>query len=312
MDAALVVRTVHEVLRRRPDVALIFSRYGLFAVPAALAALRIPIVLLVPEPFLDSAKHEGASPIRLELLRTGFGIAARFASAIVTLDPDVPRHLEVELGIRGVRLLSGGSLNLDRLPWGPADEARRTIGLDPHQRLCALTGHLGPNVRVDLLALAHRKVAGLGLLVIGTGVQDPMVGAMAASTRPSSPVLHVPTVDVEARRIALQAADIALVLDQTELPEDARWAAALGRRIVALDAPGLASIEELYPTLSVVVRASSPTAEELRKAIETGLTEEQNRGPLPPEAVAAARERLGRSRPVDRLIEVLQECASSS
>lgn len=311
LEAAIAFAAARAALSERPDAAVVVARNGFFAVPAILFALRIPVILLVPRRLFDDAKDAGAGPVALELMRQGLVMAARTASAIVTLDPEVPSHLETEVGLRGVAVLGGGHLELAQLPFGPCEDARRTIGLEPSQRFSVLTGPLDASVRADLLALAHRKVAGLGLLVIGTGPQDALISALSASTRPSSPVLHVPTLDVEARRIAIQAADIALCLSETGLSEDALWAAALGRRVVALDGPGTDRLEALYPGLEAVIRVKERTADGLRQGIEAGLAIQGNRGPLPDAAIEAARRTLSRGRPIDQLIEVLAGCASS-
>lgn len=305
LEVALTALASREVLRRRPQVALVFAQDAGFGVARALAALGLPVVLLYPERRLPAP----TSPLRQALNREALRLAARCARALVTLDPSVPARLEAEVGIRGISVLGGGSLDLDGLPLEAPEAARTQIGLLSTQRFTALTGPLEPSVRVDLLALAHRRVAGVGLLVVGTGAQDSLVAAMSASTRPSSPILHVPTLDAEARSVALRAADLALSLDAAGIGEDILWAAALGRRVVALDAPGLDRIEQLYPGLEPVIRVRQGTAEALREGIEAGLAIERARGPLPRPAVDAARRSLGRGRPVDQLVEVLASVA---
>jgi hypothetical protein len=293
-DATLAALAARVALREKPDAALVFAGPGARSAPAALAALRVPVTLLVADGSLGP----------------GFLTSARFARALVALDPEVPPQLAERTGIRGISVLGGGLFDLDDLPTGTRAAAREQIGLERSQRFLAVTGDLDAPARLDLLALAHRKLAGVGLLVIGTGDQDARVAAMSAATRPSSPVLHIPTLDLEARRIALQAADVALALRPEGVGEDAYLAAALGRVVVALDAPGLERLEALYPGLGAVTRVPEPSPDALEASIRAGL--ERADAPLPPRAVDAARRSLARGRPVDQLLEVLETCASSS
>ncbi|MEL6188274.1 MAG: hypothetical protein AAFU79_26920 [Myxococcota bacterium] len=260
-----------------------------------------------PPPSIPRERFVLLVPERPETVQPQWRDLAQRAGAVATLDPTAAAVLVDRLGVTAIPVLGGGQLNLAEWPLLERDEARAALGVEP-RRLLALTGPLGARVRVDILVLAHRKMAGTALFVVGTGVEDPRVAAHSAMTRPSSPVLHIPTLDAEARRIALAACDVAVHLDEGRLGQDAVAAAAMGRRLVALNsAAGLSALEAMYPGTDWPV-CTEPTVEGLRAGVTKALE-----APDPSlAAVQATRRTVGLGSAVDQLLEVFAECALHS
>jgi hypothetical protein len=321
METALAALLGASAARHRPDLAVVAATRQTSAIPATLAALRVPYVLYVsdaleapstardeePEQGPAAAARAAAALFKDEAQRRALRLAARGARAVLVEDAALAEPIAAKLDVEEVSVLPT-ALSLDALPLFERARTRAALGLSDHLTFLGLATPLAPEVRLDLAALAHRHLAGVGLLVAGHGEQDTMIGAMAAATRPSSPVLHLgphtPTLSVAVHL----ASEVCLSLRHDRLGEDALEILALGRRLVALDVPGVEDLEALYPGLEAV-HLAAPTPDDLMRAIADALEAEERLGPLPEAAVHYARRHLGPERRASALAELLQALA---
>lgn len=288
---------------------------GSFGLPRALQALRIPVVVEVDGP-LVGADEDGLGPaLHRETLRA----AIRGAAAVIAPEARFAAELDRALGVRGARVIEDG---LDPAGLEPMDpgQAKRELGLLEAQRFFALTARLDDRIALEPLMFAHRKIAGAGLLVVGSGPREDAVAAMAVATRPSSPVLLLED-RPEARRRAIAAADIGLTLNTERPGPTSRRYAALGRRQVAFDHPDLDPIETAFSGETPVLRAPTPPprpapgppsegvpgTEDLRAAMAEALAVHRAQGPLSAARVAAFRAEVAGGDRVDRLLALYRE-----
>ncbi len=287
------------LLQARPIAALVQVGPGAEPFPAALAAARVPYSLLFGgEPF-GADTH----PLTRETWRA----AARGARVNLAEDEALAQRWAEALELPEV-LAFGPRLDLGPWPLADRQQARRALGLPEQAQYLGLIADLEPPLRLDLLALAHRKVPGAGLLIAGDGSLRTMIEAMRVATRPSSPVLPLgprsPTHDLA---VAL-AADVHLLLDGDTARPEALAAAALGRRQVNLHEASATRLARLYPEHRTVFLAE-PSEVSLTAAISRALEEERQAGPLPEAAVQATRRALDQSTLARRLVSLV--CASS-
>ncbi len=295
--AALSALVGGEIARARPEVVYLPAQAALLPLVPALRTLRIPYVFGYGAPLL------GDKGLLQEALKPALRQAALGATVVVASTSEAEAEL-TSLGLAGAaRLLP--PVALDLLPLGAREEAKEALGLVPQGRFLALVGPWDADVRFDLLALAHRRLAGVGLLLVGEGAQAHLVGAMAAATRPSSPVITLGDETPARALVAACAADICLSLtDQRCSPAAWRYAA-LGRRQVAFRVPGCENLDTLYPGHEAVFYAER-SASDLEATLAHALKIEATEGPLPAGLVQQARERL--SNPAAQLAHLLESC----
>ena len=302
-DALLAAVAARAALLRRAQVALVEAAPATLAVPAALAALRLPVVMTMDASTVAGFEAPEPRPALLELQRGALTTAAHLARRVL-----VPSGRDAEVVARALaepRLeIHAPGISLEALPLASREEAREAMGLVQASRFVALVADLEPELRLDLLALAHRRLAGVGLLIAGEGPQLALIGPMEMATRPSSPVLHLGPRTPATTVAATLAADVTLSLSPTGLDPRALESAALGRRQVVLAEETAAAVAALYPGEDAVRRAD-PHPEALLSALSDAL-EAEARGPLG--AVAAARDRLDATRSGERLAELLARC----
>jgi hypothetical protein len=283
--------------RWRPEAALVEGGDASGAVPAALAALRVPFLFLVRSGF------EPGRGLRAEARRRALRASIHAGGAVVVEDPARAAALGEALGVEEVAVLPA-ELDLEALPLVDRARTRTALGLSDHLGFVGLATEVGPSIRLELAALAHRHLPGVGLLVAAHGAQETLLPAMAAATRPSSPVLHLgPCSPTLAAAVAI-ASDVCLSVEGESLGADALSALALGRRVALLDVEGARALEGLYPGLEAV-HVAAHRSEDLRRALEAVLDAEARLGPLPRAAVEQARHRLGPGRRALALAELL-------
>ncbi len=272
------------------DVSLAFMDRRSLVSPL-LAGLRAPLVAHFER--LEPPSLTATDRLRLQS-------SLQNAVAVTTSSDELAHRLQTETGLRGVRVLRPG-FDLETLPLLPREEARAALGLEPRQRVAVLTGPLLDDVRVDLLALAHRKVPGLALVVVASGTQLPVVRAMTVATRPSSPVLILPE-EPAALGAALGAGDLGLALAEGRFGAESELYAAAGLPQVAFPHVELEARDFVY------VSPRHPTEAGLLEALEEALD-----GPRPAAAsTSALRARLGPDRPMAEMESLLRSCASPS
>lgn len=300
-EAALAALIAKEALLRRPKVAILEMSPDASATAATLQKSRISYVLWVNAAGLSAP--EAVNPVR----SAASGFVARNAAAVIVACDDVANQLAQQTGVADMELLGTG-VDLSLLPLGNREEAKAALRLPPDMKVLGLIGELKDSTGLESLTFAHRRMAGVALLVAGDGPQAKAIYAMGASTRPSSPVIHVGPLAPATRVLTGCAADVGLALDRFVLSDESWQLAALGRRQVTFEVDGTDAVAATYPAHRTVFCAPEDP-EVLRQALTAALDEEATAGPLPTEAVEQARSQLDGSTQWQRLAERVFECA---
>lgn len=307
LESALAALAVREVKRDRPDVAYVRISATSSFVPLALAALGVPIVLELNGRILDELAKLGRGPSAIALVRTSLRRVVSSARALVAVEPRIGRHAEDALGAKHVEVIENGA-DLSAATPGDRLEAKRALGLDPNERYVAFTGTLVPELRLDLLFEAHRRLDRFALLVAGDGPQAERVraaveGARAAGRRPIvtlGPVPHASAV------LAIRAAEVCVNARDGDLGMKCLEYAAIGRRLVTFRVEGAERLLQLYPGLQAVHLVGERTASALGDALGAALDAESRLGALPATAIEAARQTLGWDHTARRIAAVLE------
>jgi glycosyltransferase involved in cell wall biosynthesis len=306
MEAALAALVFAEMVRSRPDVAYVRLSASSSLVPLACRVARLPYVVELNGRILDELAHLGRPEPVIELVRASLAAAIRGARALVAVSEKIGRHAVEALGAREASIIPNGA-DLDAATPGDRDRAKAALGLPSEIRLVTMVGSLAPELRLDLLAEAHRKLSGTGLLVVGDGPGATFVQAMRAATRPSSPVIFFgPRPHAEAI-LAIRAAHACVNVRDGDLGMRGLEYAAVGRRQVAFEVEDSDRIADLYPEdLRAVILVRERSAPALRRAIEVALDAEAVLGPLPGDAVERARARIGWGHTAAQIAAVLE------
>ena len=305
MELAIAAMATAAVARRRPDVAYVRMSASTSAIPATLAALRVPVILALNGPILDELSALGRSEAVVGMAQVSLRAAVLFARAVIAPLPSVGEHAAHYLDAEAVEIVENGA-DLDAAIPGDRVKAREAIGLPPQQKILGLVANLAPELRLDLLAEAHRKVAGVALLVVGDGAQQPFVQAMGMATRPSSPVLYLGRVPHPEAVRAVQACDVCINVRDGCLGTKSLEYAAVGRRQVAFDTEGADRIAALYEGLEATHLIRERSAGAVRTAIQAAFAAERTHGPLPGGAIAEARAKLGWAHTAADLARVIE------
>ncbi|MFO0722378.1 MAG: glycosyltransferase family 4 protein [Myxococcota bacterium] len=306
LEAVLAALIAKEAVFHRPDVAYVRISASTSATVAALSLARIPVVLELNGPILEELSRRQRSPQAIALARASLQAAVWQARSVVAASENVGRHAREALAATQVEVvLNGVDLEI-ALPEDRAS-ARRFFELPEGPRFLVLVGTLVQELRLDLLAEAHRKLPGVGLLIVGDGPQAAFVDAMSVAARPSSPVLFTGAVPHPVAIRAIAASDVALNVRDGDLGMKGLEYAAVGRRQVAFEMPGSARLEGLYPPeLEAVHLVKERSVPALRAAIVAALAAEERQGPLPKPAIDAARAQLGWEHKAQALIAILE------
>lgn len=292
-EAVLATFAAKEALLSRPDVAYLRISPSTSAIAAVLASARIPVVLELNGPVLEELSRRQRPPAAVELVRQALRLVVKSARHLVAASENIAEHARQELGATAITVLDNG-VDLEVAKPGDRALAKAFFGLPEGPRFLVLVGTLVPELRLDLLAEAHRRLPGVGLMVVGDGPGAAYVQAMEVAARPSSPVLFAGAVPHEVAIRAIVAADVALNVRDGDLGMKGLEYAAVGRRQVAFEMPGSARLSALYPpSLEAVHLVKERSAIALRAAIVDALAAEDRLGPLPAAEVEAARAKLG-------------------
>ncbi len=300
-EAALAALIAKEALLRRPKVAILEMSPDSSATAAALQKARIPYVLWV-----NAFGPLAPGPLQ-PMRKAALSYVGRTATAVIVAADAIANQLAQQTGIADMELLGTG-VDLSRLPLGNRQEAKAALRLPPDMRVLGLIGDLTDTTGLESLTFAHRRMPGVALLVAGEGPQAKAIYGMAASTRPSSPVIHVGPLTPATRVLTGCAANVGLALDRFTLSEESWQLAALGRRQVTFDVEGTDAVAAVYPEHRTLF-CGSEDPEALRETLLMALEEEDSAGPLPAAAVQQARTQLDASTQWQRLADRVLECA---
>jgi glycosyltransferase involved in cell wall biosynthesis len=301
LELALAALALGEVLRDRPEVALIRLSASSSALPLALAAAGIPLVLELHGPILDQLAARGRSPAWVRAVQVNLRMAVKLARAVVVPSPALAAHVTDRLGGAAVHLVPNG-VELEEVVPGDRRQARAQLGLPLEGQLVTLVATLTPELRLDLLAEAMEALPEATLVIVGDGAQRPRVERMAEG---SPRVRYLgPRPHAEAVR-AIQAADVCVNPHDKDLTLKGLEYAAVGRRQACFRVPGLERLEALYAGLAAVHVAPTASAPALREAIAAALEAEAREGPIAAGAIQRARAALGWARTAEALAALL-------
>lgn len=307
LEAAQASLALSAHLMKRFDVAYVRLSATTSVVPAVLRAARLPYVTELNGLLLDELQNRGRS--RLARLAVGAAqrAVARGAFACVSVEPRIGRHAKEALGARDVRIIENGA-DLETARPGDRRQARVRTGLPLDAPVVAFAGTLGPELRLDLLFAAIARMSEEPLLVVAGDGQERAAVEAAARAAPNvrffGPLPHEEAVDL------LRAADVCVDVRNNHLGMKVIEYAALGRRFAAFSVEGLPRIEAAYAGHRAVFAVEARTSEALAAALSEALHAERA-GPLPAEAVDAARSELGWARTAARIERVLEEAVSA-
>lgn len=305
LEVALAALVTKEAAFRRPKAAIVSLNASTHAVPHALRNLRVPTILtLGPELDLQRIADQ---PLRLGALMT---VVARAQSLVCPSEAIAQRAVNL-LRAAEASVVEPG-LSLGTLTPTPREQAKAKLGLHEGIRLLAMVGPLDASLRLDLVAHAHRKLSGVGLLIVGDGPGADFVQAMRAATRPSAPVLYMGAQPEETIRDALFAAHA--VLDpRAEGPSRfTPLALALGRRCVGFQGEGWSRLQPLYPAaLSALTLVEATEPQILKRALEETFWAEEE-APIPASAMREAQSALGWSGTAQKFEQVIEEIRRKS
>ncbi|MCC7381538.1 MAG: glycosyltransferase [Deltaproteobacteria bacterium] len=307
LELWLSVMTTMEVLRHRPDVAYVRLSPSTSFGPLALTLGRIPYAVELNQPIAALLReHDRPAPV----VRAVHEVLRRVVSgarAVVVPSPRLRRVAEEDLGAKRIELIENG-VELEVAQPGDRNEARARLGLPLEARILTFVGTLTPALRLDLLTAAHRLLAGVTLLVVGDGPQRPHLDQLVADGSPGGPVIALGARPHGEALDAIRAADVCVNVHDSDLALKSLEYAALGRRQVCLRVEGLERLERLYPSsLDALIVAEYADPPALASALARALEVEGARGPLPNDAVEAARRELSWTRKAERLSALLEE-----
>jgi glycosyltransferase involved in cell wall biosynthesis len=291
------------ITRARPDVACVRICPSTSVVPRVLEIGGIPTVLELNGPILDELDARGGGQMARGVVQRLLERVVHRSGPVIVPLASIGDYARTRLRAQDVEVVESGC---DLAIAVPASRlrARRSLGLPPDRPCVAFTGTLANEQRLDLLEAAA-QLPGVQLLIAGDGPGARRIAAAAARAGESSirwfgSIAHERAVEIA------RAADVCLDLKPLHVGMKCLEYAALGRRIVAFDAPGAGRLRALYPDHQVVFTLRDGSAGELRAAIESAIAVEAA-DPLPAPSVALARRHLGWERTARSLARVLEE-----
>jgi glycosyltransferase involved in cell wall biosynthesis len=271
-------------------------------VPRVLEIGGIPTVLELNGPILDELDARGRGPMTRNVVHRLLSRVVHRSGPIIVPLASIGDYARDRLRAQEVEVVESGC---DLAIAVPASRlrARRALGLPIDRPCVAFTGTLAYEQRLDLLEAAA-QVPGVLVLIAGDGPGARRIAAAAARSDETSlrwfgSVPHERAVEIA------RAADVCVDLKPLHVGMKCLEYAALGRRIVAFDAPGAERLRALYPDHQVVFTLRDGTAEELRSTVQSAIAVEAA-DPLPAPSVAMARRHLGWERTARSLARVLE------
>lgn len=276
------------VASQRPDVACVRISASTAIVPRVLEVAGVPTLLELNGPILEELEARGRGPVARGVVRGLLARVVRRSGPLVVPLASIGDYARSRLGAREVEVIEHGCDLAIAVP-ASRTRARRALGLPLDRPCVAFTGKLGAGQRLDLL-LAAAELPGVQLLVAGDGPGARRVAA-AAGRLPERTLRYFGAVAHERAVEIVRAADVCIDLKPVHVGMKCLEYAALGRRIVAFEAPGTGRLRRLYPGQEVVFALQAGTPDEVRAAITAAIAAEAS-DPLPPAAVAMARHNL--------------------
>lgn len=302
MEIALAGLASSVALRFSPHAAYVRLSASSSFVPFALASLQVPFVVELNGRLLEELRKLGRSPAAIRVVRFNLRRVVGRARALVAVEPEIGRHAERELGAKRVVVIENGA-DIDRATPGSREEARRLLDLPLDRPIAVFAGTLVPELRLDLLFEVLRDEPDLLFVLAGDGPQRDRVAAarrhLPDRFRWLGSIPHDRAVQL------IRAADVGVNVRDGDLGMKSFEYAAIGRRFVNFDVEGASRLTALYPGLDAVHLVTERSVAGLRSALHAALRAERERGPLPAEAIEAARSRVGWDHTARRIADLL-------
>lgn len=329
LEGVQALLALRELERHHYDVGYVRMSASTSLVPAALFAARLPLVLELNGRIIDELALRGRGRAAQTAARTVLSGAVGLARGVVAASAKVGRHAEQVLGAQRVFVVENGA-DLDAATPGDRADARRRLGLAPGGRYLTFVGSLVEEQQIELLLDAHRRLRalaparadappgghagapGVGLLFAGDGPKARLVEAAAQDAPAEAPVIALGAVPHPRAIDAIRAADACVNVREGDIGMKCWEYAAVGRRFVTLEVEGIERLIGLYPGLEAAQVVKARTPEALAAGLTAALDAEARLGPLPADAVAAARAAIGWEHTARQIAGVLERCASFS
>ena len=304
LEAALALLVLRARISFAPEIAYVRLSASSSLVPWTLVSARTPFVLELNGPVTEEMQASGASPLKVDAAAAVLAGVVEMSAHLVAVTESIGRYAHRALRASRVTVIENGA-ELEVARPGDRQTARQELGLPPDGRFIALVGTLAHEVRLDLLQAAHRKLPGVGLIIVGDGPKADYARAMTQAARPSAPVWFLGHQPHERAILVEQAADVCISVRDGHIGMKGLEYAAVGRRQVAFDNEGIERLSALYPGEEAVFVVKERSAEALATALEAALEAEQRRGPLGSEAIESARAELGWDRTAFKIAALL-------
>jgi glycosyltransferase involved in cell wall biosynthesis len=304
LEAALALLALRARFQFQPDIAYVRLSASSSFVPWALVSARVPFVLELNGPVTEEMEAAGKRTIEVQAAAAVLAGVTEMSAHLVAVTESIGRYAHQVLRASRVTVIENGA-ELEVAEPGDRQEARRRLGLPQEARFIALVGTLAHEVRLDLLQAAHRKLPGVGLVIVGDGPKADYARAMTQAARPSAPVWFLGRQPHEQAILVEQAADVCISVRDGHVGMKGLEYAAVGRRQVAFDNEGIERLTALYPQEEAVFVVKERTPEALTHALSAALDAEARRGPLSPDAVETARAEIGWDRTAFKIAALL-------
>lgn len=311
LESKLAAEVLREVRRFSPDVAYVRLSPSSSLVPAALVAAGVPYAVELNGLILEHMRLAGRGALKLAVASSSLSWVVGHAGAAVAPSTAIAEHLSQQLGAARVVLIENGA-DVGPRAHTPRAEARAILGLPAEAKLVTMVGTLVPSLRLDLLLEAMRALPEATLVVVGDGAQRPRLEAELAHAAANGPAPRLVVLGArphEEAVLAARAADVCVNPHDSDLSLKGLEYAALGRRQVCFEVPGLERLRGLYAARQAVWTVGPREAPALAAALREALAAEATQGPLPEPEVLAVRGELTWSRTAERVAEVLASLA---
>jgi glycosyltransferase involved in cell wall biosynthesis len=275
-------------------------------VPWTLISARVPFVLELNGPVTEEMKAAGGSELKVQIAGAVLAGVVELSSHLVAVTESIGRYAHEVLHASRVTVIENGA-ELEVARPGDRRLARERLGLPGDKPLIALVGTLAHEVRLDLLQAAHRKLPGVGLIIVGDGPKADYARAMTQAARPSAPVWFLGHRPHQEAILVEQAADVCVSVRDGHIGMKGLEYAAVGRRQVAFDNEGIERLRALYPHEEAVFVVEERSPEALARALSAALEAEASRGPLSSEAVERARTEVGWDQTAFKIVALLAQ-----
>ncbi|MBI4817934.1 MAG: glycosyltransferase family 4 protein [Deltaproteobacteria bacterium] len=303
LELALAAAVVREIRRARPEVAYLRLSASSSAVAAVFRALAVPYFVELNGPVLDQLTLRGRPPWLVRIAERSLSTVVRGARAVVVASPALERHARSSLLADRVHVIENG-VDLETVRPGDRALARAHFGVSPSLPWVGLVATLTPELRLDLLSDAFRRLGtpSVGLLIVGSGQQRSFVDRWVAESSAARRVLALGARSHAEAVLAMQASDVCVNPHDSDLALKGLEYAAVGRRQACFRVDGIERLLGLYSDPEAVVVARSATSEALAEALDRVLGAQRERGDLEEAELFRARRALGWETKAERLL----------